>query len=167
MIVVESACSLWALLPNVVSSPSSKRHITSTNRTPIAFGCHSYLFWNILYPIKYAKQSWSIERPLLNGNLQRVATSLQAFRKFRLSRKRFPFQGQHSNIVFTVVIAPGLSYMSVSQYQCLPYWIWIYFKNFTPFMSILETINAGCCLVLMGIAHISDIMHLSCSYLSQ
>ena len=89
-------------------------------------------FWNILCPIKYAKQSWSIERPLSNGNLQRVATSLQAFRKFRLSRIRFPFQGQHSNIVFTVVIAPGLSYMSVSQYQCLPYWMWIYCQGLHP-----------------------------------
>ena len=35
-----------------------------------------------------AKQSWSIERPFLNGDLQYVATSLQAFRKFRLSGNR-------------------------------------------------------------------------------
>ena len=132
MIVVESPCSLWALLPNVVSSPSSNRHITSTNRTPIVLGCHSYPFWKIPYPIKFVKQSWSIKRPLLNGNLQRVATSLQAFRKFRLSRRRFPFQSQYSNIMFTVVIAPGLSYMSVSQYQCHPYWMWIYCQELHP-----------------------------------
>ena len=96
---------------NVVSGPSSKRLITSTNRTPIVFSCHSYLFWNTLYPIKYAKQSWSIERLLLNGNLQRVATSSQLFTKFRLSRRRLPFQSQHLDIVFT---------------------------DFTPFISILE-----------------------------
>ena len=35
-----------------------------------------------------AKQSWSIERPFLNGDSQYVATSLQAFRKFRLSGNR-------------------------------------------------------------------------------
>ena len=113
-------------------------------------------FWNILCPIKYAKQSWSIERPLSNGNLQRVATSLQALGTFRLSRKRFPFQGQHSNIVFTIIIAPGLSYMSVSQYQCLPYWMWTYCQGLHPLILILETTNVGCCLVTMWIAHNSD-----------
>ena len=40
---------LWRVLAQVLPEilPSSKHHITSTNRTLIVFDCHSYLFWNI------------------------------------------------------------------------------------------------------------------------
>ena len=105
MTVVKSPCSLWALLSNVA---------WDTPKFQMSYHFHKVYLYCLRTPHLFiAKQSWSIELPLLNENFQRVATSLQAFSTFRLSRNCFPSQGQYSNIVFTVVIAPGLPYMLV------------------------------------------------------